>query len=423
MLARRLHDVRDPVEENLHYALALMAKDVYSRTGVPIGGDSEWRRETGCDDPDDGLAFSVYTRNDNRVKVVAFRGTDPTRLPVFIRNIIMHGLLLLGKGPDALTAKKNKVLGMLNSSTLPASRFSFLSKVRQKILALLRPVLPGRYQLYFTGHSLGGVLAQLVGIGLMEQGHDCRIVVFESPGVQHLLPSVLSSERIARLQSGHLVTYVTYPNPMNTFASPMAMGKVFRIQKYTDRRPFYALYKDKAMHVARCIGNDLLRLYFLMWLFSSVMLQVTSRNAIMEKWQEATNLFLEDNFYRKDDLLVYGLYTFLNLPLQFSWASFLLLVMFYVVDELKDASSTHGIQTVVDGLNPRLQKLKPVQIESWPSRGGYLLETCLVRPGTWLFGLFSPSGRHPSIAVAHLGQEELRGRQMRLMSGYQEAET
>lgn len=149
-----------------HRELALMSEQVYFRNGGLVDG---WECSDYYSDPN-GLAAAVYKNKKNNEMVIAFRGTDTINANNLLMNLLTNAKLTLGYLPNTLSQAQK-----------------FIDKIRTKrdTFERLSNFLSASFtenQLYLTGHSLGAILAELVGCHFISQGKNYKIVTFESPG-------------------------------------------------------------------------------------------------------------------------------------------------------------------------------------------------------------------------------------------------
>ncbi len=84
------------------------------------------------------------------------------------------------------------------------------------------------YKIIVTGHSLGGVLAQLMAVELKIAGcDDVEAIVFDSPGVKEIANSIFEDIDID-LSDVDITTYNASPNLANTLNNPL--GRVYQVR-------------------------------------------------------------------------------------------------------------------------------------------------------------------------------------------------
>jgi len=177
-----------------------------------------------------GYFGAAYWHPEHQQVVIAHRGTDPTKFGPLWTDVV--GVLF-----------KHHVSQMCSASTFAYKVFEVLQEINSK-----KGV---SFQLFFTGHSLGGWLAQITTFTIKYLKRDGNIflksnneqdcfhlhtVVFDSPGCKDML-SQMTDKFDVRLEGRsidieHLdiTSYLSAPNRINTCNAHV--GTVYRI--FTD---------------------------------------------------------------------------------------------------------------------------------------------------------------------------------------------
>jgi len=220
------------------HVLAQFAYKVYEDYKV---GETDTKYETRLDLPDgwkllttaynysktNGYFGAAYWHPEHQHVVVAHRGTDPTKLGALWTDL--KGVLL-----------NDYVRQMESASTFAHKVVEVLQEVNQ--------AKGTNFQLFFTGHSIGGWLSQIITFTtkyLMREGNiflksdnvsqsfHSHTVVFDSPGCKDML-SQMTDEFDVRLDGRsidieHLdiTSYLSVPNRINTCNKHV--GTVYRI--------------------------------------------------------------------------------------------------------------------------------------------------------------------------------------------------
>ena len=155
---------------------ALLSADVYqSDIGDNLSG-AGWRRVTDIADspkPQDAFYAALYCqfKNDKPEQaVLAFRGT------IFDEDNLIVDVL----------AWYSDVLGIGKHDQDPPGFFRLAQVFTQSVYAYLKqhyPAILDRQTISYTGHSLGGALAQLISL---TTDHPQKTIVFNSPGCGNL---------------------------------------------------------------------------------------------------------------------------------------------------------------------------------------------------------------------------------------------
>ena len=208
------------------YDYALLSQHVYEgetlkpgRSTVPA--DSTWRVLEVY--PGDGGYFGVLYVNDvKRQLVLAHRGTNSIRA-------LIEDLVGVYKGQwDSL------------------QKLAAYEVTRKSIE--FRNAHYSDYHLSFTGHSLGGYLAEL-GVFFCHRSLDypeANAVSFESPGIGTIAERLQSQHNPIQLQKLDIVGYVTYPDLINT--CDRHIGTLYQISTELKPRAEYPLFYTLEAH-------------------------------------------------------------------------------------------------------------------------------------------------------------------------------
>jgi hypothetical protein len=191
-----------------------------------------------------GYFGAAYWHPENQQVVIAHRGTDPTNLGALWTDL--KGVLF-----------NHYVSQMESASTFARKVFEVLREVNQE----KGPI----FQVFFTGHSLGGWLAQITTFTMkylqiegntfvksdtVPQSYHPHTVVFDSPGCRNML-SQMTDKFDVRLDGSsidieHLdiTSYLSAPNRINTCNEHA--GTVYRI--FTDLSDMNWLGRNTALY-------------------------------------------------------------------------------------------------------------------------------------------------------------------------------
>lgn len=180
--------------DNLTPLDCLFMSDVaydFSKTACPFG----WNRWVTNDQVRNANQYGYYgiafTNHETKQIVIASRGTNS------FSHLISDVDFALGEIPEAHHSAK-----------------IFATYIRQN---------SNNYEIIHTGHSLGGIHAQL---SAYEYGE--KAIVFESPGIKkitHLLSCQCKSSCF------HITNYLSPPNPINSFGSQVGSVVEIRLHK------------------------------------------------------------------------------------------------------------------------------------------------------------------------------------------------
>lgn len=183
-----------------------------------------------------GLMFIHYRSEATNEDVIAFRGTDMSRLNNLVANLWTHLGLLLGRSPDTAEIAIQATLEKLGTNFFE-DIFAFFRAGTKK-------------QLYFTGHDLGGALAIYVVAHLPRVRESLKeVVVFETPGCKHLVPEQIDLK---------LTVYLTSPNFINTSGEQIPGTVVYVPASFReDDGDLFVLCQEKFKHLCHSIINML----------------------------------------------------------------------------------------------------------------------------------------------------------------------
>ena len=203
------------------FECAMICKDTY-RPGIqdldavdlPIG----WTFQQDMFDESNkyGLSARIYENSHKKTKIIAIRGTVPTKVGNLVADLEIFKLLV--KADD---------------------QTSILKAMTQSILTPLDKItdeLSHDYKLILTGHSLGGFLAELLMVYLECKGKNACSITFDSPGlpdekaIKHLLDvDDLNKETLTRGLKNKMTTFLSPPNLVNT-CHRHEFGQVFMLE-------------------------------------------------------------------------------------------------------------------------------------------------------------------------------------------------
>lgn len=191
---------------------------------------SGWQLLTTASNPirANGYFGAAYWHPESEQVVIAHRGTDPKNLGADwadLKGVVFGGY----------------VAQMHSASTFAHHMLTVLKEVNQTCHT--------NFQLFFTGHSLGGWLAQITTftvkyltvndnngcfVNANQEGYHAHTVVFDSPGCKTMLAQMQDSFAV-RYDSSHTLpiatldinSYLSAPNRINT--CNLHVGKVYRI--------------------------------------------------------------------------------------------------------------------------------------------------------------------------------------------------
>jgi hypothetical protein len=157
-----------------------------------------------------GLGFFGVSFFSNESVVIAFRGTDDTSVD-WISNVCF-------------------VLGCIPSQYKVA--YEFASNVANKY--------PEKEKI-IVGHSLGGGLAQLVGIGL-----SLPVVSFDTPGTLNIAEHMFKNQQ---LENSNIISYVSTPNAVNILGRHITeLIQIIKTPTLEEKRDFLFFIKDYTVH-------------------------------------------------------------------------------------------------------------------------------------------------------------------------------
>lgn len=159
----------------------------------------------------DGYVGVAYVNNKHKQIVVAHRGTE---------SHVLKNLLEFIK--DWRTNAESVSLHQIGRQQQAASKFS----------AQIMQIYSDSYHISFTGHSLGGWLAQIVVYELMRERnkkYNVHAVVFDSPGVKEMLEKLQPNDVASRINIHMLdiTHYRSWPNLLN--ATNQHIGTAYQL--------------------------------------------------------------------------------------------------------------------------------------------------------------------------------------------------
>jgi len=226
------------------FANKAYADNQHAKPQAPAG----WKLLTTATNCRNGYFGTAYWHAEHQQVVIAHRGTDTTSLIAFLKDLYS----------DIKGVVRNKYVDQMNSaSTFANNVVAVLQEIQQEKNA--------SFEVFFTGHSLGGWLAQITtftteylevkgGTFLKKQkterdeppasstvqdSHDVthsyhpHTVVFDSPGCKDMLSQMADKldvrlhGRSIDLQHLDITSYLSAPNCINTCNSHL--GTVYRI--------------------------------------------------------------------------------------------------------------------------------------------------------------------------------------------------
>lgn len=177
------------------YIYAVLSKLSYQDDGgTPPDG---WHVVKFCpDNQKDGYYGVAYANDKTCQLVVAHRGTDPASFRELLK--------------DLRTDFESVVYNKITSQKPSAYKFAY--EIAQEY--------GGRYRISFTGHSLGGWLAQVTTYHFAEQGYRTQAVTFDSPGAENIIQDKLQPQgkidRDVDSYSLDITVYLSAPNLIDT---------------------------------------------------------------------------------------------------------------------------------------------------------------------------------------------------------------
>ena len=188
---------------------------------------------TSEDDANDayGLFAMAYINQNKRHIIIAFRGTDQAFLPNIPVDVI----------PDIQFAT-DQMPNQFKNSAVP-----FIERILK-----LRKVIGNDYQISFTGHSLGGGLAQLSAAWMLcQKGELSASFTFDNPGTRKLIVEQICQGK--NICSFKPVAFVRTPNVVNTATEHI--GTIFALGE--DWRQIYTQFPHGEANSVDDIGKYL----------------------------------------------------------------------------------------------------------------------------------------------------------------------
>lgn len=176
------------------YEYSIFSRHVYGKNDVNLPGG--WSVYLSSPITEDGYAGVAYKNDSTGEVIVSHRGTDD--------------------GVDWIFS--NFPLAIDNTPAQFADAKEFINQVKAKMVIDLLDL----NKITYTGHSLGGALAQMSSANDYLAGLDNKAVVFESPGVTlQMLQDAVGAAFVAP-EELNLTNYVAAPNLVNTVNSHFA---------------------------------------------------------------------------------------------------------------------------------------------------------------------------------------------------------
>jgi hypothetical protein len=201
------------------YIFGIFSSKVYEtdQNDLPMG----WQLLTTAFNEKNGYFGAAYWNSESHQIVIAHRGTDASKIDVLLTDL--NGIVL------------NRYVSQMNSAT------TFADKLKRCLTEL-----EVNFQLFFTGHSLGGWLAQITTFTSKylalydckfqnaQEGYHAHTVVFDSPGCREMLLQMANdfsvrykNESSLDVNSLDITSYLSAPNRINTYNTHI--GKIYRI--------------------------------------------------------------------------------------------------------------------------------------------------------------------------------------------------
>ena len=188
------------------YELALMSQQVYQSNGGIVRG---WKVKHSSYDNKSGFGAAEYFNDQTNETGIAFRGTDPGNDINLILNLYTDARMFLGLGPNTLKHATDCYDTHCQSQNILSQIWNWLRN--------------GSHTLTFTGHSLGGALAELITYQVkIERKRECKAVTFDSPGCANLVPKEHHETLFNTIKC-----YKSAPNWINTLNPPL--GTPYRL--------------------------------------------------------------------------------------------------------------------------------------------------------------------------------------------------
>jgi hypothetical protein len=207
------------------HIFAIFASKAYDDVENKNDNPSGWKLLTTASNDSNSYFGTAYLNVEKHQIIIAHRGTDPNHWQDILTDI--RGIIL------------NKYVTQMNSAITFA----------HKIISTVKELKLDHFQLFFTGHSLGGWLAQITTLttkypiifNKIAEGLHAHTVVFESPGCEQMLVKIAAillniqdklSPRYSKktsidIYSLDITIYLSAPNRINTFNKHV--GKIYRI--------------------------------------------------------------------------------------------------------------------------------------------------------------------------------------------------
>lgn len=373
-----------------HLELAELSKQVYFKNG---GFKLNWHCLDYYSD-ETGLAVGVY-QNDQNEMVIAFRGTDTGNISNFLKNTFTNLQIIFSTVPSTVSKACDVV------TNTRASRGGF-----QRIFDFIKTKTTN--QLYLTGHSLGGMIAQFVGFEMLKKQKNYQVITFENPGIRNFITPALITNYKQQIDTQFL-TYLANPNLINTFSPHI--GIIKRIPTKCCGNHFFGNGNINIKNITDCIVNDLFRLMLLLLLTHYVfnddlsaafILVLMNAGQYLSSYLGKGHHFVETNLEAADK----GLFPYLN-----SLAAF---VSYHAISELiSKTSRQHMLDNIISYLQTKKGNVSAKEIISWPNKKEYVLSKTMN-----LLGWFSPFHHKSLLSLTNL--DILEEEAIQNMWGYKE---
>lgn len=336
-----------------HLELAILSKQVYFSDGGYIQG---WQcTETYSDSQ--GFGAAVYTNKMNEM-VIAFRGTDTGNLHNFLKNIMTNVDIARGELPNTLKNANEYVQGVRGSRTLMSRLLDLLTTRSEN-------------QLFLTGHSLGGMLAALVGYHFLKnKNKKYYVVTFENPGIAPYV-SPADCAHYAYHFRQYFMTYLVDPNLINTRYPHV--GSIRHVIIKPHNSTIFAKGDFYVSHAVDCLVNDLLRILLLLILLNMLMAATVANKALSHNisatTEQLSSFMHQQGYISKLDTNDHSSALF------YFFTSIAMLILTKIIKTIYTITSRqHHIDALITEFNKgKGEPANYYNMESWPKLNQYLL--------------------------------------------------